>query len=143
MKRSLSLLAFAIFGFIQMFAEPGNNLNKSLSQIQREFPDCVFWCESGRGKYYKTPGDGMPIMFEIKNDKVISEFMVVEGDGNFPRDWFTAMVNAFSQSDYKHVLPSDGNGYHFFYSYFTVYISYDEYQNSASITYELMPKYIN
>lgn len=85
----------------------------------------------------------MPIMFEIKNDKVISEFMVVEGDGNLPRDWFTAMVNAFSQSDYKHVLPSDGNGYHFFYSYFTVYISYDEYQNSASITYELMPKYIN
>ena len=69
--------------------------------------------------------------------------MVIEGDGNFPRDWFTATVNAFSKSDYKHVLPSDGNAYSFIYSYFSVYISYDEYQNNSSITYELLPKFLN
>lgn len=143
MKRYISLIFFILFGLMQMFAEPGNNLNKTLAQIQREFPDCIFWCESGRGKYYKSSGDGIPIMFEIKNNKVISEFMVIEGDGNFPRDWFTATVNAFSKSDYKHVLPSDGNAYSFIYSYFSVYISYDEYQNNSSITYELLPKFLN
>lgn len=142
MRRFLSIIVVTICGIIYMFAEPGNNLNKSLSQIQREFPDCIFWCESGRGKYYKSAGEGLPIMFEIKNGKVISEFMLVDGEGNFPKDWFTATVNAFSRTDYKHVLPSDGNSYHFIYSYFTVYISYDNFQNNASITYELLPKYI-
>ena len=142
MKRFLSSMVFALTCTIQMFAEPGNNLNKTLSQIQREFPDCIFWCESGRGKYYKSEGDGLPIMFEIKNGKVILEFMLVDGDGSFPKVWFIATVNAFSKSDYKHVLPSDGNAYSFIYSYFSVYISYDEYQNNSSITYELLPGYI-
>lgn len=92
MKRFLSSMVFALTCTIQMFAEPGNNLNKTLSQIQREFPDCIFWCESGRGKYYKSEGDGLPIMFEIKNGKVILEFMLVDGDGSFPKDWFIARV---------------------------------------------------
>lgn len=143
MKRLLGIIVLSICGIIQIFAEPGNNLNKSLTQIQRDFPDCIFWCESRRGKYYKSDGDGLPIMFEIKDGKVISEFMLVEGNGNFARDWFLATVNAFSRSDYQYVLPSDGNSYHFFYSYFTVYISYDAFQNNASITYELLPKYMN
>lgn len=51
-------------------------------------------------------------------------------------------INAFSKSDYQYVLPSDRNSYTFF-SYFTVYISYDDFKNNASITYELLPKYIN
>lgn len=123
--------------------EPSNNLNKSLEQIQREFPDCIYWCDSGRGKYYKSVEDDIPIMFEIKNGKVICEFMLIEGNAGFARDWFIATVNAFSKSDYQHVLPSDGNNYHFIYSYFTVYISYDDYQNNASITYELLPRYMN
>lgn len=143
MKRLFGIIILSICGIIQVFAEPGNNLNKSLTQIQREFPDCIFWCESGRGKYYKSEGDGLPIMFEIKDGKVICEFMLVEGEGGFARDWFQATVNAFSRSDYQHVLPSDGNNYLFFYSYFTVYISYDAFQNNASITYELLPKYMN
>lgn len=143
MKRLLGIIILTICGIIQVFAEPGNNLNKSLTQIQREFPDCIFWCESGRGKYYKSEGDGLPIMFEIKDGKVIREFMLVEGEGGFAREWFQVTVNAFSRSDYQHVLTSDGNNYHFFYSYFTVYISYDAFQNNASITYELLPKYMN
>lgn len=142
MKRFLCLILVAIICAIHMFAEPGNNLNKTLSQIQREFPDCIFWCESGRGKYYKSDGNGQSIMFEIKNGKVISEFMLVEGAGTFPKDWFVAAVNAFSKSDYRRVLPSDGKAYTFIYSYFSVHISYDEYQNNSSITYELLPSYI-
>lgn len=142
MKRFISILFFTLICTIQMVAEPGNNLNKTLSQIQREFPDCIFWCESARGKYYKSDGDGLPIMFEIKNGKVISEFILVNGEGSFPKDWFIETVNAFSNSDYKHVLPSDGNAYSFIYSYFSVYISYNEYQNNSSITYELLPRYI-
>lgn len=98
MKRLFGILILSICGIIQVFAEPGNNLNKSLTQIQREFPDCIFWCESGRGKYYKSEGDGLPIMFEIKDGKVICEFMLVEGEGGFARDWFQATVNAFSRS---------------------------------------------
>ena len=65
MKRLLGIIVLSICGIIQIFAEPGNNLNKSLTQIQRDFPDCIFWCESRRGKYYKSDGDGLPIMFEI------------------------------------------------------------------------------
>lgn len=118
-------------------AEPKNNLNKTFSQLQREFPDLIYWCDSGRGKYYKS---GDELMFEIKNDKVICEFMLVEGPGNFPHDWFVSTVNAFSNTNYKNCLPSDGNAYTFFYSYFTVYINYDSFQNNSSITYELFPK---
>ena len=137
-------MAVCIMCFSNIYAsEPGNNLNKSLYTIQQEFPDCIFWCESGRGKYYKTMDDDLPIMFEIKNNKVISEFMLIEGPGSFAKDWYIATVNAFSKSDYHYVLPSDGNSYTFVYSYFTVYISYDDFQNNASITYELLPKYIN
>lgn len=142
MKKLICFLFICIFSLVQAFAlEPGNNLNKSLSAIQREFPDCIFWCESGGVKCYKTEGEGSPIMFEVKNGKVISEFMLIEGEGHFSRDWFTATVNAFSHSDYKRVLPNDGNAYIFIYSYFEVYISYDVYNNTASITYELLPKY--
>ena len=133
-----------IMCFSNIYAsEPGNNLNKSLYIIQQEFPDYIFWCESGRGKYYKTIDDDLPIMFEIKNNKVISEFILIEGPGSFAKDWYIATVNAFSKSDYQYVLPSDGNSYTFLYSYFTVYISYDDFENNASITYELLPKYIN
>lgn len=135
------ILVIMSFGMVSA-AEPANNLNKSLAQIQREFPDCIFWCESGRGKYYKSAGEGFPIMFEIRNGKVVSEMMIVDGEGNFAWDWFANAVNAFSKSDYKHVLPSDSKGYHFFYTYFTVFISYDDYSKNASITYELLPEYV-
>lgn len=144
MKKIFCLMAAWIMCFSNIYAsELGNNLNKSLYIIQQEFPDCIFWCESGRGKYYKTMDDDLPIMFEIKNNKVISEFILIEGPGSFAKDWYIATVNAFSKSDYQYVLPSDGNSYTFLYSYFTVYISYDDFENNASITYELLPKYIN
>lgn len=139
MTKKLVLLFFIILStsLSAGAAEPKNNLNQSFSQLQREFPDLIYWCDSGRGKYYKS---GDELMFEIKNDKVICEFMLVEGYGNFPHDWFVSTVNAFSNTNYRQCLPSDGNAYTFFYSYFTVYISYDSYQNNASITYELYPK---
>ena len=55
MKKIFCLMAAWIMCFSNIYAsEPGNNLNKSLYIIQQEFPDCIFWCESGRGKYYKT-----------------------------------------------------------------------------------------
>ena len=144
MKRLLCALFVGVWSVAQMFAaEPGNNLNKTLAQIQREFPDCIYWCDSGRGKYYKTIGEGFPIMFEIQKGKVISEFMLIEGSGSFPKDWFVATVNAFSKTEYTSVLPYDGTFYSFSYSYFTINIRYDSLGNSASITYELMPYLID
>lgn len=143
MKKILCLIAICIMCFSHINAsEPGNNLNKSLYEIKQNFPDCVYWCESGRGQYYKTTDDELPIMFEIQNNKVISEFMLVTGSGSFPKDWYNSTRRAFLNSNYRSVL-NDVNSCTFIYSYFTVYIRYDDYENNASITYELLPKYIN
>lgn len=60
-------MAACIMYFSNIYAsEPGNNLNKSLYTIQQEFPDCIFWCESGRGKYYKTMDDAFQLCLKSK-----------------------------------------------------------------------------
>lgn len=118
-------------------AEPKNNLGKTLVQLAIEFPQLRYWGEYADQTLYK---DGDNMMFGIKGNRVVSEFMLIEGEGNYPHDWFVSVVNAFYKTNYQYVSESD-NAFTFSYSYFYVYVSYSSYDNTASISYDYLPKY--
>ena len=65
-----------------------------------------------------------------------SEFTIIEGDNKFLKDLFNALVDSFSVKAKHYLWGNDRNSISFFYSYFSVYISYHPYE-SVSITYEL------
>ena len=93
----LSLLIFNLNIQAQSKEEPKNNLNKTLEQLQITFPNLQYWGTNNNVVRYKYEDN---ILFELKNNRVISEFMTVEGEGNYPYDWYTAMTNAFYKTNY-------------------------------------------
>lgn len=64
--------------------------------------------------------------------------MSVEDDENngFPYYWYQSLLEAFNKTKYIHRIKGDSNII-YFYSYFTISISYDKIDGSASISYEL------
>ena len=117
--------------------EPQNNLGKSLEQLKVIFPEIKYWAESSEGTMYKY-GDEM--VFIIKGDRLVSETLYVEGDGNYPHDWFLATAKAFLKTNYIHKF-GDEKSIIFIYSYFQVHLMYSSYNNSASISYNYLSKY--
>lgn len=49
------ILVILSFGTVSA-AEPANNLNKPLAQIQREFPDCIFGMNPDAENIINLPG---------------------------------------------------------------------------------------
>lgn len=133
----LSLIITSLNIQAQSKEEPKNNLNKTLEQLQITFPNLQYWGADNNVVRYKYEDN---MLFELKNNRVISEFMTIEGEGNYPYDWYTAMTNAFYKTNYTHILKGD-TGNTFIYSYFSVYINYSNRNNTASIMYDLLPKY--
>lgn len=117
--------------------EPQNNLGKSLEQLKAKFPELKYWAETSEGTMYKY-GDEMAFIF--KNNRLVSETMYVEGNGSFPHDWFIATAKAFLKTNFIHKI-GDENSIILIYSYFQVHIMYSSFDNSASISYDYLPKY--
>lgn len=135
MKR-LALIITSLFITVALPAqEPGNNLRKTVTELRRSFPDLVVWGYERSGiQDYKSPEAN--ILFETKKGIVITEFTTFEGDNKFLKDLFNALVDSFSVKAKHYLWCNDRNSISFFYSYFSVYISYHPYE-SVSITYEL------
>lgn len=137
MKKILLLIVLILIANVTSFAqsEPKNNLRKSLYELKADFPNLIYWTEYGGKSMYKS-GD---ILFELKNNIVIAEFMSVEDDekNGFPYYWYQSLLEAFNKTKYIHRIKGEDSNIIYFYSYFTVSISYDKIDGSASISYEL------
>lgn len=136
-KNILSLFALLCITLSTIAQEPQNNLGKSLEQLKTKFPELVYWTETSEGTMYKY---GNEIAFIIKNDRLVSESMFVEGDGSYPYNWFLATVKAFLKTNYIHKFGDD-KSITFIYSYFQVHIMYSSYDNTSSISYDYLPIY--
>ena len=118
-------------------AEPKNNLFKSLSELRVSFPDLKLW--SNQGSYQMYTSDG--IFFDVKDNRVFAEYMVVEGEG-FAYDWFCAMRDALKNTSYTYITENTSTRFMVLYSNFSIRISYDSYPKpEAMITYEVLGKY--
>lgn len=136
-KIILSIFALLSITLSTIVQEPQNNLGKSLEQLKAKFPELIYWTETSEGTMYKY---GEELAFIIKNGRLVSESMFVEGNGSHPYDWFLATVKAFLKTNYIHKF-GDEKSIIFIYSYFQVHIMYSSYKNSASISYDYLPKY--
>lgn len=136
-KIILSIFALLSITLSTIAQEPQNNLGKSLEQLKAKFPELIYWTETSEGTMYKY---GEELAFIIKNGRLVSESMFVEGNGSYPYDWFLATVKAFLKTNYIHKF-GDEKSIIFIYSYFQVHIMYSSYKNSASISYDYLPKY--
>lgn len=136
-KIILSIFALLSITLSTIAQEPQNNLGKSLEQLKAKFPELIYWTETSEGTMYKY---GEELAFIIKNGRLVSESMFVGGNGSYPYDWFLATVKAFLKTNYIHKF-GDEKSIIFIYSYFQVHIMYSSYKNSASISYDYLPKY--
>ena len=136
-KIILSIFALLSITLSTIAQEPQNNLGKSLEQLKAKFPELIYWTETSEGTMYKY---GEELAFIIKNGRLVSESMFVEGNGSYPYDCFLATVKAFLKTNYIHKF-GDEKSIIFIYSYFQVHIMYSSYKNSASISYDYLPKY--
>jgi len=132
---------FIILALLPMLAfgqkEPGNNLGISLNELTKRFPDLVVWGYPSDGlQNYKSPQANA--LFGYKNGKVVSEFILIEGNNGFERELYYKIVESFmSAGAHKSYLPAnDGRGVILFYSYFKVYISYTP-GSDVSLHYQL------
>lgn len=121
-----------------MAQEPQNNLGISLEQLRAKFPGLKYWTEMGEGGTMYKYGDKMA--FIVKNNRLVCETMYIEGDNNYPYDWFLATVKAFLKTNYRHKI-GDEKHVIFFYSNFQVSIRYSSYDNSAAISYDYLQRY--
>ena len=138
MKRLTLLLSFVFFSLTILAQEPGNNLGKTIPELKRAFPDLVEWGGQGELKHYKSPEN--EILFRTKKGIVVIEFTLFEGQNEYLRDLFNALVSSFSKGTNKLLWSGDKNSVSMFYSYFYVFISYSPYRN-VSISYELYQDY--
>lgn len=133
----LLLLAFLTSFYTSAF-EPGNNLGKTVYQLQSEFPNLRFSKSSSKGDLYIDNSDeGLPTFFWFNNGRAIEECLMIQDTTTFPLMWWRQMCDKFyNETSYKRIETNPGH-YKFHYSYFTVDLIYVEENgiNTAMIVY--------
>ena len=71
------------------------------------------------------------ILFTTKYGLVQCEYTSFEGDNNFLRDFYRALINSYSKNAENYLWGNDQNSISFFYSYYRVYISYTPFKDVA------------
>lgn len=136
----LTFIISFVFSFSAHAFEPGNNLGKTISQLQSEFPNLRYSKSEAKGDLYIDNSDeGLPTFFWFKNGRSIEECLMIQDTNNFPLMWWRQMCDKFyNESSYKHVEPKAGH-YKFFYSTFSIDLIYIEEGgiNTAMIVYTL------
>ena len=134
----LTFIISFVFSFSAHALEPGNNLGKTISQLQSEFPNLRYSKSEAKGDLYIDNSDeGLPTFFWFKNGLSVEECLMIQDTTNFPLMWWRQMCDKFyNESSYKHVEPKAGH-YKFFYSTFSIDLIYIEEGgiNTAMIVY--------
>lgn len=132
---------FLVLFFVSLSAlayEPGNNLNKTISQLQSEFPNLRYSKTETKGDLYiDTSDEDLPTFFWFKNGRAIEECLMIQDTNNFPLMWWRQMCDKFyNETSYKRVEPKPGH-YKFYYSNFIIDLIYIEENgnNTAMIVY--------
>lgn len=115
--------------------EPGNNLGHSISQLRSKFPN-LRYISTTSGKDFYVDGN---ISFELKNNQVITEYMLIDGDDGYPLMWYRATATSFLKTNFKTYIKGE-SFYTFVYTTFNITIYYTANDNTASITYESTDK---
>ena len=146
MKRFLLFILFTLVS-ITFFAQgPGNNLRKSLAQIQQSFPNLkYFQNEKGYQVYKSASEDEDFTCFYFSNGRVVGEYTYIfdySGSG-YITDLYNSLLNKFSQYGGRHKRNTN-SGYDitfFYYPDFIVKIA--NYRTQLQLYYELNGLYIN
>lgn len=126
--------------------EPGNNLRKTISQIQQEFPNLKFnRNDKGYSVYTSEAEDRDFTSFYFKNGVLVGEYTYIfdYSGSSFINDTYYSLIKNFAKYGGKHYRTKN-SGYditYFRYSYFIV--KFANYGNQLQIYYELNGLNIN
>ena len=140
---SLILFSLSLISYAQQ--EPGNNLGKSLAQIQRSFPNLKPQVDDNGYKVYKSSADGDDFTsFYFSNGRLVGEYTYIfdYSGSSYISDLYFSLLKSFGKTGVKH-KRSTSSGYDvtfFFFPNFIVKIA--NYRNQLQIYYELNGLYI-
>jgi len=141
-----SLLVLSLILSMSLFAQsPGNNLGKSLAQIQQGFPNLKPQGDDKGYKVYKSSAEGDDFtVFYFSNGRLVGEYTYIfdySGSG-YINDLYSSLFNSFVQKGAKH-KRSTNSGYDvtfFFFPDFTIKIA--NYNTQLQLYYEKNGLYI-
>lgn len=87
-----------IYSYAQ--SEPGNNLGKSLAQIQQSFPNLKYLHDEKGYQVYKSDSDDEDFTcFYFSKGRVVGEYTYIfdYSESGFIRDLYNSLLNKFSQ----------------------------------------------
>lgn len=140
MKR-LSLIMLSFFLSVALLAqEPGNNLHKTLAQIQQRFSNLQYNREKDGYLLYNSPGKDRDFTcFYFSSGRVVGEYTYIfdYSDSGYITDLYNSLLNSFAKCGGKH-WRSKNPKYditYFRYSYFTIKVA--NYGDQLQLYYEL------
>ena len=142
-----SLLVLSLILSMSLFAQsPGNNLGKSLAQIQQDFPNLKPLGDDKGYKVYKSSADGDDFTsFYFSNGRLVGEYTYIfdySGSG-YITDLYNSLLNRFAKYGVKH-KRSTSPSYDVTFFYFSNFIvKFANYHTQLQIYYELNGLHIN
>ena len=99
MKRLCILFFFIEFCTFAFSQEPGNNLGKTVAQIQQGFPNLKSQGDDKGYKVYKSSADGDDFTsFYFSNGRLVGEYTYIfdYSDSGYIRDLYNSLFNSFA-----------------------------------------------
>lgn len=146
MKRQFLFVLYLIIVSVLYAQEPGNNLRKTFSQIQQEFPNLKYNRDDKGYKIYNSAAEDRDFTsFYFKNGMLVGEYTYIFDyvGSSYINDLYHSLINNFAKYGGKHYRTTN-SGYditYFRYSYFTV--KFANYGDQLQIYYELNGLNIN
>ena len=140
MRRVFLFIISILFVSALYAQEPGNNLRKTISQIQQEFPNLKYNRDDKGYNIYNSAGEDRDFTsFYFKNGILVGEYTYIFDYSGSPyiNDLYFSLINKFAKYGGRHYRTKN-SGYditYFKYSYFTV--KFANYGNQLQIYYEL------
>lgn len=103
--------------------EPGNNLGKSLDEMNNSFPKLRYIGIDEKGQKYQDGEEenGISVFFYIKNDIVIEECLLIKSNDGFAFDLYNTMYNKYNEYSKKFIIENQ-NSRHFLFSRFSIHL---------------------
>ena len=146
MRRIFLLIISFIISSALYAQEPGNNLRKTISQIQQAFPNLKYNRDDKGYSVYTSNAEGRDFTsFYFKNGILVGEYTYIfdYSGTSYIHDLYHSLINTFAKYGGKHYRTTN-SGYditYFRYSYFTV--KFANYGTQLQIYYELNGLNIN
>ncbi len=141
MKKFITFLLLVIGIFLNCYSQrAGNNLHKSLDQIQQAFPNLVYWQKEKGYDVYKSVGeDDDFICFYLENGIVVGEYIYIFDylSDDFITNLYNSLLNSFAKTNAlnKRKKYERCDVTYFYYSGYIVRIA--NFGNQLQLYYEL------